>query len=109
MPGARVERAIDDLHMVVRVFGLHAAPWPPVLSDNEWRGLGVPCLFIVGEHEKIYSAAAAVRRLNRVAPHVRTEAIRGAGHDLTIVHPELVARRVVEFLDDVAAGGDKGD
>ena len=53
-------------------------------------------------NEKIYSAKAAVRRLNRVAPQVKTEIIPGAGHDLTIVQADLVARKVVAFLGEPA-------
>jgi pimeloyl-ACP methyl ester carboxylesterase len=94
----RAERAIDDAQRVVRVFGLRPPPWPPVLSDEQWRNLRVPCLFLVGENEKIYSARAAVRRLQRVAPQVHAEIVPGAGHDLTMVHPDLVAQKVVDFL-----------
>lgn len=97
---ARAEQAIQDAQRVVRVFSLPPPPWPPVLDDEAWRGLGVPCLFLVGENEKIYSATKAVSRLTRVAPQVRTEVIRGAGHDLTIVRSDLVTRKVTEFLSE---------
>jgi pimeloyl-ACP methyl ester carboxylesterase len=65
-----------------------------------WRRWSVPCLFLVGEHEKIYSPTAAPRRLRRVAPLVQAEIIPGAGHDLVCVQPDVVARRVLEFLDE---------
>jgi pimeloyl-ACP methyl ester carboxylesterase len=81
-------------------------PIPPVLTDAEWAGLRVPILFLVGEHETIYSPEKAVRRLRRVAPLVRAEIIRGAGHDLTFAQPETVNRMVVEFLQ--APGGGEG-
>jgi pimeloyl-ACP methyl ester carboxylesterase len=95
---ARVERALDDLERVVRVFALQPPPWPRVLSDAEWRTIRVPCLFLVGEHEKIYSAKAAVLRLERVAPQVKAEIIPGTGHDLMLVNPDLLAGKVLEFL-----------
>ena len=60
----------------------------------------MPCLFLVGEHEKIYSAKAAVGRLSRAAPQVKAEIIPGAGHYLTLVYPDLVAERVLEFLGE---------
>ena len=105
----RAERAMEDTRRVVQLFKLAPPPWPPRLSDDEWRGLGVPCLFLVGENEKIYSARAAVARLARIAPRVKAELVPGAGHDLTIVYPELVARKAVEFLaerrDAERAGG----
>ncbi len=63
---------------------------PTVWSDAELGNLRVPTLFIVGEHETIYSADKAVRRLNRLAPQVRTQIVAGAGHDLTMVQPDTV-------------------
>jgi pimeloyl-ACP methyl ester carboxylesterase len=105
---ARAARAMDDAQRVVQLFALAPPPWPPRLSDAEWRGFAVPCLFLVGENEKIYSPRAALARLGRIAPQVKAEMLRGAGHDLTIVYPELVARKAVEFLaergDDERAG-----
>jgi pimeloyl-ACP methyl ester carboxylesterase len=101
---ARLEEAIDGLQRAMRAFALPRPPWPPVLSDEEWRRWRAPCLFLVGEHEKIYPADAAVRWLKRVAPQVRAEIIRGAGHDLTIVAPAAVAERALAFLDECRDG-----
>jgi len=95
LPGARV----------VRLFALRPPPWPRVLADRQWQELRMPCLFVVGANEKIYSARAAVRRLGRVAPRVKTEIIAGAGHDLTLVQPELVTKRVVAFLAEQEGAG----
>jgi len=71
---------------------------PPVLTDAEWNGLAVPTLFLVGEHETIYSPEKAVRRLRRVAPLVRAEVIPCAGHDLTFAQADTVNRTILEFL-----------
>jgi pimeloyl-ACP methyl ester carboxylesterase len=73
-------------------------PLPPVLTDAEWGGLRVPALFLVGEHEVIYSAEKAVSRRKRVAPKVSAEIIPGAGHDLTFVQAAMVNQRILEFL-----------
>jgi pimeloyl-ACP methyl ester carboxylesterase len=97
---ALVEEAISDVERVVRLFALPRPPWPTVLDDSEWRQFRVPGLFLVGENEKIYSPQAAVRRIERVAPKVKTEIIPGAGHDLTMVRPDLVIKKVLEFLDE---------
>jgi pimeloyl-ACP methyl ester carboxylesterase len=94
----RVERVIADAQRVVRLFALRPPPWPPVLSDEAWRGFRVPCFVLVGENEKLYSARAAVARLARVAPQVRAEVLPGAGHDLMMVYPDEVARKTLEFL-----------
>jgi pimeloyl-ACP methyl ester carboxylesterase len=68
------------------------------LKDSELQALRLPALYLVGEHEKIYSAAKAIDRLKRVAPQIRTEMIPGAGHDITVVQSDLVSRRILEFL-----------
>jgi pimeloyl-ACP methyl ester carboxylesterase len=99
-------RGIDDVIEMVtmdRFFALPWMIWPTVLGDEAWRRFRVPALFVVGENEKIYSAKAAVRRLNRVAPQVMTEIIPGAGHDLTLVQADLVMEKVLEFLEEPLA------
>ncbi|MDX2153921.1 MAG: alpha/beta hydrolase [Bryobacteraceae bacterium] len=73
-------------------------PFPPVLTDAEWRALKVPTLFLVGEHEVIYPAAKALRRLRSAAPSVTAECIPAAGHDLTFAQTQLVNTRILEFL-----------
>ncbi len=97
---ARVEQAMDEAQRAARVFALPPPPWPTVLTDKAWQGFPVPCLFLVGENEKMYSAEAAVRRLSRVAAQVKAEIIPGTGHDLTVVNPDLVTRKVLEFLGE---------
>jgi len=96
---ARADQAMDHAQRMARLFAPGPPPWPKSLDDAAWRSLRVPCLFLVGEHEKIYSARAAVRRLQRVAPQVKAEMVLGAGHDLTIVHPDVLTRRALEFID----------
>jgi pimeloyl-ACP methyl ester carboxylesterase len=93
-----VEEAIAYVELTQRLFSLPRPPWPTVIDDEGWRNFRVPCMFMVGENEKIYSAEAAVERLNRVAPQVKTEIIPGAGHDLTMVQPELVISKALGFL-----------
>jgi pimeloyl-ACP methyl ester carboxylesterase len=97
---ALVERGIAEMLTTGRHFVLPRMIWPTVLDDEAWQRFSVPCLFLVGENEKIYSAKAAVRRLNRVAPQIKTEIIPGAGHDLTFVQADLVARKALEFLKE---------
>ena len=73
-------------------------PIPPVLTDDQWRSLAVPVLFLVGEHERIYSPRRAVERLRRVAPGIQAEVVPGAGHDLSFVQADLVNQRILAFL-----------
>jgi pimeloyl-ACP methyl ester carboxylesterase len=71
---------------------------PSVLTDDQWRSITVPMLFLVGENEKIYSAERAIERLSRVAPQVQAGVVAAAGHDLTVVQADVVNRQVLEFL-----------
>jgi pimeloyl-ACP methyl ester carboxylesterase len=75
-----------------------------VLDDKVIQGFRVPCLFLVGENEKIYSARKAVKRLNRVAPWIKTELIPRAGHDLWMLKADLVTRTILGFLSERETG-----
>ena len=99
---ALFEETLVDLQRVWHLFDLPRPLWSTVLDDKAWQGFSVPCLYLVGENEKIYSARKAVGRLKRVAPHVKAEIIPGAGHDLTMVQADLVAGKVLAFLGERA-------
>jgi pimeloyl-ACP methyl ester carboxylesterase len=96
---AQIEWMADQIN-AARYYAKTWMMWSTVLSDEEWKRFSVPALFLVGENEKIYSPRKAVRRLNRVAPTVRTEVIPGAGHDLGLVKGDLMVERVLAFLDE---------
>jgi pimeloyl-ACP methyl ester carboxylesterase len=93
-----LDGVLEELFTFFTILQPHKTPIPPVMTDAEWGGLTVPALFLVGEHETIYSAEKVVRRLRRVAPQVRVEVIPGAGHDLTFVQAAMVNRMMLEFL-----------
>jgi pimeloyl-ACP methyl ester carboxylesterase len=93
----RVEEFTNDGYLATRILVPHKIVYPRVLSDEELRGLKMPMLALYGEHEKICRPRKAVRRLNIVAPRIKTEIIPGAGHDL-LSQAELVSRKAVEFL-----------
>jgi pimeloyl-ACP methyl ester carboxylesterase len=71
---------------------------PRKLSDDELRSIAVPVLYVVGENERICDPQAARSRLSEVAPQIRAEVIRGAGHDALWVQTEAVSRSVLPFL-----------
>jgi len=71
---------------------------PIVAADEEIQRLTMPTLYVIGEHEKIYSRVDALARLERVNPAIERVVIPGAGHDMTWLEPDLVARAVLEFL-----------
>jgi pimeloyl-ACP methyl ester carboxylesterase len=95
-----IDSTIELLSLNMRSVQRHRTPIPPVLIDTEWRGLRPPTLFLVGEHEVIYSAENAVHRLKRVAPQVTAQIIPGAGHDLTFAQAATVNERVLRFLKE---------
>ncbi len=94
----RVEEWIDNMFIASRCFKMRRPFNPPILEDQELHSIKVPTLYLVGENEKLYSAQKAVQRLNQVAPHIKTETIPNAGHDLAIVQAEMVNRRILDFL-----------
>jgi pimeloyl-ACP methyl ester carboxylesterase len=98
-----VEMILEQLALNMRSLERRWPPIPPLLADAEWRSLTVPALFLVGQHDVIYSAEKAVRRLRRVAPQVTAEIVPGAGHDLTVAHADLINRRILEFLGERSA------
>ena len=95
-----IDSTIEQLSLNMRSVQRHKLPIPPVLTDTEWGSLRIPALFLAGEHEVIYSAEKAVRRLKRVAPQVTAEIIPDAGHDLTFAQTAMVNERVLQFLKE---------
>ena len=76
---------------------------PRAVSSAGLRGLSAETLLLLGEHEVIYDPRAALKRASTLIPHLQAEIIPGAGHALNIDQPEIVNRRVLEFL---SAGAD---
>jgi len=101
---AIVDEAVADWAVAERCF--RSLPMIPakVLDDKVLQNFNVPSLFLVGEHEKMYSAQKAVSRLNRVAPQIKTEIIPQAGHDLWLVQAEIVTGKILDFLGDPETG-----
>jgi pimeloyl-ACP methyl ester carboxylesterase len=97
---ASVDEAVADWIVAERCFGPLPMIPATVLNDTALRNFNVPSLFLVGEHEKIYSAQKAIRRLNRIAPQIKTRFITHAGHDLSFVQAELVTKRILDFLGE---------
>ncbi|HEY31489.1 MAG TPA: alpha/beta hydrolase [Dehalococcoidia bacterium] len=93
-----VEDFIDNMFIASRCFKPRRPCNPTVLEDQELQSIKVPALYVVGENEKIYSAQKAVQHLSQVAPHIKTETIPSAGHDLTFVQAEMVNKKVLDFL-----------
>lgn len=68
------------------------------MKDHELQNLKVPALFLIGENEKTFSPERAIQRLHHITPHIQTEVIHGAGHDLNSARADLVNSKVLDFL-----------
>lgn len=97
--GARVlEEMVDDAYLATRSFASRRMVPPLPLTDDEWRRYAAKTLFLAGDQEVIFPAREATAKLARLAPHIETALIAGAGHDFFVTHADDVNRRVLAFL-----------
>ncbi|MBV1911694.1 MAG: alpha/beta hydrolase [Kangiellaceae bacterium] len=74
-------------------------PIPTVISDSDLQALSkVQTLFMIGEHDQMYSTQKAISRLRRLAPKMNIELIQGAGHALVRTHSNSVNEGLSRFL-----------
>jgi pimeloyl-ACP methyl ester carboxylesterase len=97
---ALVDEAVADWTKAARCFASMPLIPATVLDDKTLQVFSVPCLFMVGEHEKMYSAQKALERLNRLTSQIKTKIIPQAGHDLSFSQPELVTKTILDFLNE---------
>jgi pimeloyl-ACP methyl ester carboxylesterase len=71
---------------------------PKVLSKEELQDISVPIYFMIGENDVNYSAKKAVGELKQIAPKIKTEIFNNAGHDLPILYPEIVNKKIIAFF-----------
>jgi pimeloyl-ACP methyl ester carboxylesterase len=97
---ALVDEAVADWAVAERCF----APLPlipaTVLDDKTLKEFPVPCLFMIGEHEKMYPAQKAVERIHHIAPQISAKIIPHAGHDLSFSQADLVTDVILSFLNE---------
>lgn len=93
-----LDEEIDGAILGLRSFQPKQLVKPTVLRDEELQSIKMDVLYLVGEHEKLYSAHKAIQRLDSVVPHYKTEIIPNAGHDLTIVQADMVNKILLEFI-----------
>jgi len=94
-----VEQWAEDAFLAQRCFAWKPITQPTVLTDEELRALPRPTLLVVGENEKIYSAKEAIARVTRVAPHIETALVPGAGHDLTVAQADRFCEMLLSRLN----------
>lgn len=72
---------------------------PTVFTDDELRTLHMPVLLLIGEHEVLYDAAAALNRARRLMPNCEGELVPDCKHDMYISQHQIVEPRVLDFLN----------
>jgi len=100
---AYVDEAVADWAVALRCFRGMPRLAANVLSDQALMDFKVPCLVLMGEHEKVYSARKALGRLNRLAPQINTGLIQDAGHDAWVVQAQVVTGKILGFLNEPLA------
>jgi pimeloyl-ACP methyl ester carboxylesterase len=95
---ALVDERVEYVTIAFSCFKFKTPVNPTVLSDAELQGIGVPLLYMVGEHETCYDADSAVSRLAKIAPRIEIDLIPGTGHELMFTHTDEVNQRILEFL-----------
>lgn len=94
------DAVVAEAHTTLRCLTPQKMVPPTIMSDAELRQLTVPALYLVGRNEKICPPLQAIERLHTVAPHIATQLIADAGHDLTLVQADTVNQAVLAFLAD---------
>ncbi len=92
---------IDERHYqdgLPAAVALRSQPSPPTLPTAALRRLTAPTLVLVGEHEVVFDRRGLLERARKIPGLVAAEILPKAGHDMTYDQPDVVSRRVMEFL-----------
>jgi len=73
---------------------------PRVFRDDELRKIKTPVLLLIGDHEVIYKPEKATRRAVNLVPKLRAEIIPNANHCAQYTAPEVVNKKILEFLNN---------
>lgn len=82
------------LGQAARVLGVFFLPQ----SNKALRAFQAPGLLVLGEHERLYSAKRAAKRVRKLMPTVETEIIPDAGHAALYDRPEIVNPLIIDYL-----------
>ena len=66
-------------------------------SDKQLRSLKIPTLVLIGDND-IINDHSSLKQAKKMIPHVETEIIKKAGHFLSFDQPEIINKRIVDFL-----------
>jgi pimeloyl-ACP methyl ester carboxylesterase len=71
---------------------------PYVFKDDELRKIRIPILLLIGDHEVIYKPERAIRRAINLVPSLKAEIIPNANHCTQYTAPDIVNKKILEFL-----------
>ncbi|WP_430969068.1 alpha/beta fold hydrolase [Spongiimicrobium sp. 2-473A-2-J] len=97
---AIADQMTEDIVLSGKCFKLRKFINPTLLSDHDLQNLKVAIMYLIGEKEVMYPADKVVKRLNTIAPQIKTIIIPDASHDITHSRAELVNRKVLDFLKE---------
>ncbi len=69
-----------------------------VFTDDELRSIKIPILLLFGDREVLYDARAVAGRARQLMQNAITENVPAAGHALFYDRPDIVNRRIIEFM-----------
>ncbi|MFP2996854.1 alpha/beta hydrolase [Spongiivirga sp. MCCC 1A20706] len=95
---AKADHMIEELVLAGKCFKKRKTVIPTILSDDDLQKLKIPLLYLIGEKEVLYNANKVVKRLNTIAPQIRTVIIPNASHDITHSQATLVNKIILDFL-----------
>ena len=85
--------------MIIGIMNMrHVSFMRPVFTDEELKRIAVPILLLIGDHEIMYEPQKALERATRLIPKLQTELIPNASHMLNRDQPELVNKKILDFL-----------
>ena len=93
---------LAELDLPEQGFRVQLLTWRALLDrplTSYYLVLGIT-LLLLGEKTVINRPREAADRANALLPDVEVEIVPGAGHDLPVARPELVAARILQFVNN---------
>jgi len=88
---------VDYLAIALKHYRLSPRkPW--VFTDSELRQIRNPTLVLIGDREVIYDPEKVAAKARRLLPQASVEIVPGASHAIFYDRPDIVNRRIVEFI-----------
>lgn len=70
-------------------------------SDTQLKSLKMPILLLIGDQD-IINNTKSMNRAKNLFPNIKTVKITNAGHFLSIDQPEIVNKKILDFLNEVS-------